>query len=303
MCKRLLIPILFALSLSATSQVTYFDYLDYTCTWKYYFSGFNGLWGYETFTTVYLQGDTTINSIPYYKQYRMVHQVDYPNGTGGSPVISNYLYGPGFIREDAMKKFLSYSIAAGSESAYFDSQEILNTQLNDTMPYPGANCTTQLINTLYWNTTPLTRLRSSASYPGLLEGVGVLGPVCALGIEGNENLVCFSKQGIDLQLGTMSCNSFPVPPASTSVSELNKNAEIVVFPNPCSGNSSVKWNPDLAVRSITIYDVSGRMIFSVPCTHYESAKMINMEMFEDGLYSLNLNTEKMIVKKIILKQQ
>ncbi len=132
--KKIKITVLFTLLIStAYSQVTFFNYFDYTSEWKYYASGY-GTSAFVSYETVYFDGYENINGKAYYKQYRKITQTNY--GNPSQTYTENFLYGPGYVREDSDGK-VWYLGSDNVENLSFDNQAILAAQIGD--PFPSQS--------------------------------------------------------------------------------------------------------------------------------------------------------------------
>ena len=77
--------------------------------------------------------------------------------------------------------------------------------------------------------------------------------------------------------------------ASVGVNELSKNiTSLSVYPNP--GNSTVNFNiaANEEVKSISITDISGRVVFA----SNENITSVNVSSFANGIYYLAVSTNK-----------
>ena len=129
------------------SQVTYFNYFDYTSEWRYYASGWTGLNSFDSYETVYFDGDITINGNVYYKQYRKTVETNYNHPFLGT-YTENFLYGPGYVREDSNGK-VWYLASDNTEQLYFDNQLISASQIGD--PFPSQGASGRLFSSIYTN--------------------------------------------------------------------------------------------------------------------------------------------------------
>lgn len=283
--KIALLTILLLFTVNQTfSQVTYFNYLNYTSEWRYYYSGWSGFYMSDEYSTIYFDGDTTINGEQYYKQYNLRILTDYNTPQGTS---TTYLNGPYFVREDNTGKFYTYDIINGVDNITFDNQIIVNSQLNDPFPYPGATCNVESIEFINLGTTSLKHIGGSiqGSQRGSLEGVGVIGLACATGIESGGGLQCYTRDGFNLQFGTMNCDSFPVPihtAAIPSLSDINKS-EIAIFPNPTKGSITLQYgsNKNLDLQ-YEIIDLTGTLIITESINSIN--QIVDISTLVNGIY-------------------
>ncbi|WP_300565135.1 T9SS type A sorting domain-containing protein [Flavobacterium sp.] len=280
------------------SQVTYFNYLDYTSEWRSYGAGWSGFYMYDSYQTRYFDGDETINGIVYYKEYSIAVNTDYYYG---GPVSTTYVGGPYYVREDFSGKFYRINPNDGTETLILDNQIIANSQLGDPFPYPGATCNVQIIENVSLGATTLKKVKgiNPGNDTGTLEGVGFIGLACARGIEGGGGLNCYSKQGITLQFGTINCASFPTP-IRTSLSTNNNNLsvnQIIVYPNPTNGKLKIKHNLQEGV-DYEITNIQGTILGKGNLENEEQP--IDISNFSSGVYIIRIgNGDSSIYRKIV----
>lgn len=271
--------IIFSLN-TIKSQITYFNYLDYTSEWRNYSSGWNGWCCIDTYySTTYFDGDTTINNNQYYKRYTITVHNNLP------PTIS----GVSMIREDANGSFLSYSPSSGLETIFFDNQLIANSQIGDPFPYPGAACTVEDIDTVSFDSKQLKHIYGAMTqlYTGSMEGVGVIGLACVMGVEGNGNLSCYSKQGNTITFGSVNCNLFPLPQRTSGITGIiNKDIEkqISIYPNPTNSILTISDEKNQFQNAvIELKNTVGQIVQSIPFSN-----QINMSDLPSGIYFLTI---------------
>jgi hypothetical protein len=284
------------------SQITYFHYLDYTSEWRYYGAGWNGVNGYDSYETRYFDGDETINGTTYYKEYSKSVVTNY-NPPFGSTYSTNYFGGPYYVREDSSGKFYRINPNDGTETVIFDNQEILNAFIGTPFPYPGAVCSVESIEVNYLGSIPLKRIKGNVtgSTAGSLEGIGVIGSNCAIGIEGNGWLNCYSKQNENIQFGTVSCNSFPVPVRVNLSTNTNNIAidKISIYPNPTNGIINIKFNFQ-EICNYQLYNIYGR---TIKIGNIENEKQtIDISNFAKGIYVLKIEVGNVIKYEKIIKE-
>lgn len=276
---------------TAKSQMTYFNYLDYTSEWRYYSSGWNGWCCIDTdYSTTYFDGDTTLNGQQYYKRYTVnIHN-------GSSPVRG----GVSFVREDSVGHFLTYSPASGTETVFFDNQQMANAQVGDPFPYPGATCNVMDIDTVAFDFKQLKHLYgvNTQLYTGSMEGVGFISLACVMSVESGGGLSCYSKQGSSIQFGSISCSSplFPTPIKTSLTTSLNNqmsDKDIMVFPNPVSSVLLISDNQNqLQNATVKIKNMMGQIILNKTFS-----KEINISGLSSGVYFLTIedkNSKKTI---------
>jgi Secretion system C-terminal sorting domain len=285
------------------SQTLYSNYLDITSEWRNISGGWNGFSDYSNYTTTYFDGFETINGKVYYKQYS---KNLYSTTTfSGTPISELTLSGPTYVREDATGKFYRVNPSNLSvETIFFDNQQILNTQVGDIFPYPGAVCNVQSIETIYLGSIPLKKINGSviSTQTGSIEGIGHIGLACGIGNEYASNLNCYSKQGVNIQFGTVNCNSFPVPlRVYLSVSSnLTTEKDIKIYPNPSNGNFKIKSLSNLESEKYKIYDICGLIIKEGIIK--ETEEEIDITNYSNGIYIIKIIGENSSERKKIIKE-
>ncbi|MDA3820451.1 MAG: T9SS type A sorting domain-containing protein [Candidatus Delongbacteria bacterium] len=89
--------------------------------------------------------------------------------------------------------------------------------------------------------------------------------------------------------------NLPLSEGWDAVEEKQVNKNITLYPNPVSNILYVNNPENVAIRKITIYDLSGRKIMEKHC--YENDAHINLSNIEKGMYIIKINnsyTEKLI---------
>lgn len=303
MKKFTLILMLIFIGKIGFSQITYFNYLDHTSEWRSYNAGWTGLNNYTIYKTTYFDGDTIVNGQAYYKQYAKSVETQINPPTGPTYTVSHFL-GPFFYREDASGKFYKINSTTGIEETVFDNQDVLNAQVGLPFPEIGGTCNVSAVQMINFGSATLKKITGTniGNITGSLEGVGVIGLSCSILIEGGENLHCYTKQGVSLQFGLISCDSFPVPDRSDNLS-LNSlsvvDETIIVYPNPTNGIISVHSINSEMNKSYKLYDVNGILIESgVLIKDVQEISMIN---YSKGVYILKINGENSFNIKRVVK--
>lgn len=284
--KRIILILFFTFWINNSfSQTVYSNYLDMTSEWRHYTNGF----GFTSYSTIYFDGYETINGHVYYKQYRktLSHTSFFGNTT-----TQLSLHGPSFIREDASGKFYIYSTTHNEEFEEFDNQQILNAQIGDIFPEFGATCDVESIETNYFGSVPLKRIKSDIDCDncGIIEGIGIVGPTCGLGIEVNTWLKCYSKQGVEIQFGTpMDCDSFPIPIRESL--HVNDNEitieDFILYPNPTKDFFTIKSNSFSGEKKFEVLTVLGRKVKSGSITSDE--QLIDISSLSNGTYLIKIS--------------
>lgn len=267
------------------SQITYFNYLDYTSEWRIYGSEFNGWCCIETsYKTAYFDGDTTINGKVYYKQFTSVKKT-----TNNWATVTTSLDGPVFFREDSTGKFFRY-INNNIEFVDLDNQKVLNYQLNDTLHCYNcsSSCCVGQIITHNLGFTQLKHVFGSNTdmNTGFVEGVGYLGIPCGLMIEGDSRINCYTKQNNTIGFGPINCDSFPIPQRTMLVTNLQKakKVELNIYPNPARNTLNIDIDSnDKNNLSIRITDIVGREVLY---TDYQN--QLTISSLEKGVYFVSV---------------
>jgi hypothetical protein len=268
-----------------------------TSEWKSFGSGWSGVAFYDSYQTRYFDGVETINGIVYYKEYIMEVATDYYS----VPITTNNLWGPYYFREDSSGKFYRINPNDGTETVILDNQEIVNAQIGDPFPYPGATCNVQTIENVTLGTRILKKIKgiNTENNTGTLEGVGFIGLACARGIEGNGGLCCYSKQGYNLQFSTVNCNLFPVPVrVNLSVNGENLN-KISIYPNPTKGIININLNSK-EITSYKLYNLQGAILKEGKTK--DETLIIDMSNFTKGVYILKIIGQNFDDYKKIIKE-
>ena len=74
---------------------------------------------------------------------------------------------------------------------------------------------------------------------------------------------------------------------------------LTVFPNPISNKIQIQNHENLLIKSYSISDINGRVLISKPCDL--SMKDIDVMILTKGIYTLQLETEKGLVSRKIIK--
>ena len=282
----------------SNAQITNSIYLDYSSLWHYYIAGWNGIYGFESFSTMYIDGDTTVNGQDYYKRFRYVHTI-----TNSTPPSDSYmLYGPALIREDVNNNFVIYDSNTGSESVFLDNDAILAANTGDPFPAPGATCNVQSVASLSIGSQPIKHLHGSVNMPvvGIAEGIGYVGPICAVGVEGSEILVCYYRLGDSLCFATGHApEDFPVPQyMSLGMAEMN-NSAVKVYPNPANKQLNIEFSQDQTFQFYSCHDATGKLIQK---GSIEPQTKIDVSNWDSGIYFLHLtNAEQILtIQKVVI---
>jgi hypothetical protein len=302
MKKIALYILLISLTKLSYSQVTYFNYLDYTSEWRYYASGSTGINNFESYETVYLDGDITINGNIYYKQYRKTVEINYNHPFLGT-YTENNLYGPGYIREDNDGK-VWYLANDSTEQLLYDNQIISTSQIGDTFPSQAATvgCFIESIQIQNLGGTPLKHIFGSNTNlnSGMIEGIGDIGLACGMGIEYNRYLNCYSKQTSNIKFGTLDCNLFPTPlRVNLSSNLMSYDENISIYPNPTNGILNVRIESIISKPEFKIYNCLGKVIHE---GYFEDGNnRIDFSTSNAGIYFLKCNLKDLELYNKVIK--
>ncbi|SRR5690554_1360819 len=284
-------------------QVQYSNYLDDTSEWRYYYGGWNGIsGGFSMYITKYFDGVETINGIVYYKEYSSIINND--TSFTGEAITETSISGPKYIREDSSGKFYILGIEDNTEYIYFDNQEIIDAQIGDVFPVLEAYCNVESIETIYLGSVPLKKVNGSiyGSDRGSLEGVGKIGYACSTGIEVNGGLVCYTKQGINIQFKEIDCDSFPVPNrVNLSVNpEISSMSKVQVYPNPTDGILIIDSDSQSMIINYFILNLNGSIVKNGNIG--QNYTEINISDLSNGIYFLKIENENSTEFRKIVKK-
>ena len=164
----------------------------------------------------------------------------------------------------------------------------------------GNNATESAINASWAATNspyPLFSTNSSANATGAAVkanyAVDISFPV--------TYLACPNKTVRTSLPGIASCTTWPddviayaksTCPGTTSISEVQNDNDILVYPNPASTNLSVDFNlPTIEKTSICVYDIVGKKVAELIENTYSSGfhtENINIENLSTGIYFVNI---------------
>lgn len=296
--KKITLILFFFLSANfGFSQSIYSNYFDMTSEWRNSYNGVGTLW----YSTTYFDGYENFNSKTYYR--RFTKRLNYIFLNNGSYTTELLLSEPSYVREDATGKFYIYDQTDGNEYVYYDNQQIIISQVGDPFPLNPNSCNVEAIETTYFGSIPLKRLQGNpnCSNCGTLEGIGDVGPICGLGIEGNNWLNCYTKQGVSIQFGTIDCSSFPIPVRvylSAPINNISKKT-ITIYPNPAKNFIRIQSKTE-ELKDYEIYNIQGSIIKKGQIENQD--QIINIENFSNGIYIIkiigqNINEYRKMIKE------
>lgn len=278
------------------AQTPYSKYLNETCEWNtllesfYYDFDCNDFALQRSFLRNYLQGDTLINGITYYKLYTERKDSTFCSGTVTTDVNTYFNFG---IREDSINKIYKTNLN-GPETVFWD----FNISTGDII---DNNCQISFIDTLWLGDTPLKKYVCSCDSTNyVIEGVGchrgfLSRYFCSTGIESNTNLLCYQKDGylIDVAPPGRSCE---LVVSSEEQTKVKNEGEINIYPNPA--RDIIFVNSGSEIDFIEIYDYLGRLMLSRSQWNFNNG--IDLNALPSGAYLLlAYSGEKRIVKRIM----
>jgi hypothetical protein len=263
------------------AQEPYANYLDATSEWRYYGGGWDGFNGYTNYSTYYFDGTAVINGVAYYQRYVAWRHI-VGNWNGGTTVTEE-VFGPISVREDASGKFYLINPNTNEEEVFFDSEEIVSANVGDPFPYPGSGCNVESIETVSLGNMSLKKVKglNTWDYTGSVEGIGVLSLACAWGIEGNGWLNCYTKGNNSVQFNSaIDCGAFPVPNRVNLGVGQQQMATSRIYPNPTA--NVVTLESVLPDQTVTITDLYGRQMMQFVMT--DTQRQVDISSFPSGVY-------------------
>jgi hypothetical protein len=79
------------------------------------------------------------------------------------------------------------------------------------------------------------------------------------------------------------------------INEVNLSNQIVVFPNPAIDKLTITTTNNLTIQQLQLLDISGKIIES-----YDNTMYMNISQLENGIYILQIQTNKGIVNKKVV---
>lgn len=295
----LLMVVLLMLTTRNTSAQTY---LDSTSTWYEEAGAVDGINIYKDYNTYYIDGDTTVASVTYYKLY--YDQIDsvWSSFTSlFSYVNNNHRVYAGGLREDNQKKFFMLYASQTTENLMFDFNLLSGDSLPDMTSVYGCNIPRSVvttIDTIMFGAQPLQRFHFN---PGLFnktmyEGIGCSGGLIRFGslcqaFEAGACLTAYKKGNESIYFG---CGI-----AATGLIINNSRNFVDVYPNPADGQLSVSSTLE-GTQTFELFDYLGRLVLHQTIVMKE--ERINTAALPAGLYfwTLNKNTAPYAAGKITL---
>ncbi len=280
----LLIATLTALSTKAQTSV-YHPFPDSNAVWNIHFTGSCMIGTDEEFYSIFLSGDTLINSETYHKFFTPFVQ----SFLSGSCTVTNLTGYKGAIRQDTLAKKVFYIPPTSStEQLLYD----YNLQIGDTVKgflesFALSQDTVYSIDSVLVGSNYYKRWNINTCYNiYIIEGIGStygllqLSPGCATDFP-DYSINCFEQNGITLYPGTATnCQIITSVNSTAPISN-----QVKVFPNPSNGSFSVNFDQPINISEIQLTDLLGNIVFRQPSNNQ---KKIDIDNLPSGTYILTV---------------
>ena len=265
----------------------------------------NGNWGYDFDIPIVYKylGDTNINSTTYFRVFKCSSLED-----SSYSLNSNTSYF-GAIREVNKKVYFLHKDSSQENKIYDFSLSVNDsTDLFFSTIYTSGLVKVKLnridsITKFYGRNIRYHDMFTTGFFPShiTVEGFGNI-DLCANEIETDNRArkLCSIKKNNsshNIPADYTKCY-WQIKNSFISLDEIGLN-EIEVFPNPTVGEITIK-SIDSKIKSVSVFDVNGKFIdqFSVS----ENKKVVDLKIYESGIYMLRIVTNKGIVTKKIIKK-
>ncbi|MFY7965636.1 MAG: T9SS type A sorting domain-containing protein [Chitinophagaceae bacterium] len=225
MRKKLIAFSLILFFINVKAQITYHNYLDSTCEWRYY-NCCPDWGGGRTYTTQYFDGDTSINGSFYYRK-----KTCWKYEGQATPIFLRDC----FVREDSNRNFICYFYNYGvfTLDTIYKFHFIVNLNNNDSFPNSNfynpvfgipnsyySKCVVHHKDSFYLGSRKLKAISSFSppyinfrTYPGIIEGIGAAFPsTCSNGIFDLDHLCHYNKNSNHLAFYSI---NYPLEPFDT----------------------------------------------------------------------------------------
>lgn len=253
---------------------------------------------FNVFYRDFIDGDTVINSIEYYKIYGSGYSYEGLIPTGNIHYFDHSLHG--FLREENDKWYTYY---VNEDNLLFD----FTLDINDTVhsaytsfidePITISDIDSILVDGVYKKRMRLTYdFMQGDKY--IIEGIGATTGLFEniVFIEWWSELVCFAKNGISLWgASTEDCD------LAININEIvQKQSPCSVSPNPAIDFTTLTIPDNLGKVSFTLIDMIGWMVYQ-DFFESPSANKIQLTSYHSGIYLavIESNSMKQTVKLII----
>lgn len=287
--KNQLLLFMVALLTLSTRNTNAQTYLDSTSTWYEEAGAADGINIYKDYNTYYIDGDTTVASVTYYKlYYDQIDSVWSFFTSLFSYVNNNHRVYAGGLREDNQKKFFMLYAGQTIENLMFDFNLVSGDSLPDMTSVYGCNMPRNVvttIDTIMFGAQPLQRFHFN---PGLFnktmyEGIGCSGGLIRFGslcqaFEAGACLTAYKKGNDSIYFG---CGA-----ATTGLIENQTQHLAEVYPNPADGQLTVS-SIEAGQQTFQLYDRLGRLVLHQTIDMKE--ERINTTDLSGGLYFWTIN--------------
>jgi len=128
-------------------------------------------------------------------------------------------------------------------------------------------------------------------------------------VDGSTNFVDVLVTATDASNNISECTTRieildPLNSCNLSVNSPLEENNIAIYPNPTSGLVTLKWNNN-DLNALDIYDINGRLVLreSLKSNGSSDTKTIDLSPFDDGIYILNLKSDKAsYYKRLVIKR-
>jgi hypothetical protein len=249
----------------------------------------------------YINGDTAIGTFVYKKFFRQGNYYYFSPPPSSCTGSGSYVDpNPSFFCRSAGKKIFvrEASPADTTERLLYD----FNLVVGDTLPLTANNYQSDIvvtaIDSVYTPYGYRKRFAISNSWSSyLVEGIGhdrgLFEPL-NLPLECGYNLVCYS-----LNDSAWYPSTGPSCDVSAAVIDQEEQIGVSVFPNPSSGIFDIVLDiyvNDLKIRLLTL---EGQVVLE--CASSGSSFTVDLSKYSSGTYFLELNTNGVAARKILLK--
>jgi len=289
------------------SQITYFNYLDYTVKRTAEGFGSTGIGTYTVTESFYINGDTLINGKYYYKQQKIAaSNLPWPVAAG-----------PSYIREDATLKQYLYNPQTNTETVQYDWNQYLQLNVGSVFPNASvASCTVTAIDSVLLGTRYLKRWHgiyssgpsTNVATPApsfIVEGIGEISDnICTQAIHSSYRVNCYLKQNnlLNFNLNSTCSNIHP----NTVYENIINKQDLFIFPNPATDKLNILVENVTGLKQVLIYNSTGQIIKEEEVLFKNNTTTVNTSDVPTGIYTLqisdlpNTSKTKIINKRFVI---
>jgi len=243
----------------------------------------------------FIDGDTTINSINYYKVYQTGYWYyswpPYPNYFFFTHIFH------GFLREENNKWYTSDGL---DDLLLYDfTLDVNDTVISAFTFTSGDPIIVTVIDSVLIESEYKKRFHLNLEYGAefIIEDIGASSGLFEnmAFFEWDSELVCFAKNGESLWgIPTEECE------LNVSINEDKPiKSELLIFPNPASNYFYIKL-PKGRSFNVKIFDSFGRLIFEKINTETEQL-MFSVEKYSPGCYFLQIEDDSILIREKLIK--